>query len=113
MGASAREKYQTMTVGYRFEEMRAAVLDAVADGADGAGAGAEEANEELRLPKVTEATKLRAWKEYDAFISRIYSSTPAVRMFMLDALASSLLNENRQVCPVIEKFTMNFAANDK
>jgi len=94
MGVAAREKYQTMTVGYRFEDMRASLLRRTA-----AGAGEEEEDDELRLPRgIREAGREpEGWAEYEAFMSRIYSSTPEVRGYMLDALGSSLLNESRQV----------------
>ena len=50
MGVSAREKYQTMTVGYRFEDMRASLLER--DGRRRATGEGEE--DERRLPRTSE-----------------------------------------------------------
>lgn len=84
-------KYQTMTVKYRFEDMRAALL-----GGDGEGEDQDDNDYHcMQLPRKIQSTL--QWDGYDAFMRRIYSSTPQMRSYMMDTLASSLLNENRQV----------------
>lgn len=86
-GAAARVKYQTMTTGYRFREMRAALL------------GLEEGEEDDdgdALPRTTGSSTATA-TAYSAFVERIYASTPGVREWLVDVLASSLLAENRQM----------------
>jgi P4 family phage/plasmid primase-like protien len=65
--ADARRKYQTLNVGYSYEEVAEGSLDADTSSA------------------------------YDLFMTRIFSSAPESRRYLIDLLASSLLNENRQV----------------
>jgi hypothetical protein len=74
-GSEARARYVTLSVGYEYEAV--AALDAATE--DDASAETSEAS------------------EYRRFMSRVYSSDPEVLPYLLDLLASSLLNENRQV----------------
>ena len=68
LGASAaRERYQTMNVGYAYEDMMESEGDL-----EGAAA-------------------------YESFMSQIFSASPEARAYVVDVLASSLLNENRQI----------------
>ena len=92
-GTAARAKYQTLTVGYRFDEMCSAV----------SGSNEEEEEEDAGDGKLPERARGREsggredWERYDAFVDRIYSSTPGVRAWLTDVLASSLLADNRQI----------------
>ena len=88
-------KYQTMTVKYRFEDLRAALLGGGGGDDDDDDDDDDDADDCLRLPG--KADSPHGWDGYDAFMRRIYSSTPQMRCYMMDTLASSLLNENRQV----------------
>ena len=86
-GAAARAKYLTMTVGYRFEELREAVLGEREDGSEDAW---------NKLPAAMDAASA-SWRAYDQFVERIYSSTPGVRRWLVDVMASSALAEVRQM----------------
>jgi hypothetical protein len=89
-GVAARAFYLTQTVGYAFEEL----VECASGGASGATADADDA---AVLPSAATVKATAGWGEYDAFMTRIFSSTPEVRAYLIDLLASSLLNENRQV----------------
>ena len=93
-GPAAKALYQTHTVGYSFEEMAEALgLDAEAVDEPGAIAVAEGSEADLKVRSNASA----AWRTYDAFVSKIYSSSPPVRGYVMDLMGSSALNENRQV----------------
>jgi hypothetical protein len=83
-GTAARAYYQTQTVEYGFE----ATVEAL---------GGEN---ELELPprEVVESTAV--WRAYDAFVKQIFSASPEVRVYLMDLLASSALNENRQIMAI-------------
>ena len=90
-GTAAQTFYQTMTVGYAYED----VLVEAGGGDDLDSPGAYEL---AGMPRpVPGGVAHRAWAEYDAFMARIFSSTPEVRPYLIDLLASSALNQNRQV----------------
>lgn len=88
-GAAARDKLVTLTVGYRFEELREAMLE-------DAAAGSEDDKGWNELPSKP-APSASSWAAYDRFVERIYSSTPGVRPYLVDVLASSALAELRQI----------------
>lgn len=91
-GPAAKALYQTQTVGYSFEEMAEALgLDAEAANEPGAIAVAEGSEADLQVRGGM------AWRTYDTFVSKIYSSAPVVRGYVMDLMGSSALNENRQV----------------
>jgi hypothetical protein len=87
-GTAARQLYQTQTVQYRFEEMKEVLKGPDADA---------EADADAAYTLPTRVTDGEGWQAYDAFMRRIFSSTPEVRGYLMDLLASSALNENRQV----------------
>jgi len=89
--AAARAKYQTMTTGYRFEDLRAA-MSAGSEGDD----DEEDGDDVNRLPTKPKPDS-DAWDTYDEFVERIYSATPGVRQWLTDVLASSALSEVRQM----------------
>lgn len=86
-GAAARAKYQTMTTGYPFEEMRTAM--------SGKNEEDDTGDDELPRDDMTQSTSSR--RAYDRFVEMIYSSTPGVREWLMDVLGSSALAENRQM----------------
>ena len=88
--AAARGKYQTLTTGYRFEDLRAA-MSAGSEGDD-----EEEGEEWIRLPRRPNPASA-SWAAYDEFVERIYSATPGVRQWLTDVLASSAMSEIRQM----------------
>ena len=91
-GAAARAKFITLTVKYRFEDLRAAVLASSINDDD------DDDDDDFALPP-SPSTQQRAknWVDYNAFVDRIYGSHPGLRPFVMDALASSALNEILQV----------------
>lgn len=96
-GAEARPFHQTLTVRYSYESMvRQLLAGRVHD--DGTETETEWLAEALPGPEVVRSGP--GWAAYDAFVSRIFSSTPEVRPYLVDLLASSALNENRQVVVV-------------
>lgn len=92
-GPAARRLFQTQTVGYDFSRMRAALLEANT-GLEGATAPDDD---ECLLPNAQRVTNTELWQSYDKFMIRTFSATPEVRPYVIDLLASSVLNENRQV----------------
>jgi hypothetical protein len=66
--SEARKKMQRMTVGYEYEVMMEA--------SEGGG---------------------QAWREYDGFMARIFSSAPEVRKYLIELFAASAANVNLQV----------------
>lgn len=96
-GASARSKYQTQTVKYRFEDMRA-VLKSSMCVCEEEDEGDERMLPPMRAPDREERKpRTRDWEEYDEFVERIYGANPGLREYVMDALASSALNELLQV----------------
>lgn len=81
-GSKAKKMYQTLTVDYSFEKMMETL-----------GGG----DVEFELPERDAVEATPVWRAYDAFVAKIFSSTPSVRTYLFDLLASSALNENRQV----------------
>ncbi|GAX86205.1 hypothetical protein CEUSTIGMA_g13619.t1 [Chlamydomonas eustigma] len=47
--------------------------------------------------KMMEASEGEAWEEYDAFMSRIFSSCPKIRRYLMEMFAGGAANENLQV----------------
>ena len=80
---------QTQTVKYSFEDLRTTVLGVSFEGED-------ERTQEYELPQDINM-KVTGWESYNQFMDRIYSSTPGVRVYVIDLFASSALNESRQV----------------
>jgi P4 family phage/plasmid primase-like protien len=69
-----------MTVQYSFEDMVRSV-------------DASDASDARRLPPDASTP---AWAAYDAFVGRIFTSSPGVRAYLMDALAAALTGENLQ-----------------
>ena len=92
--SAARQLYQTQTVQYRFDEMKGQV-DPPSRPEDDEDSKDEDEEAHSAMPK--RVCEGEGWRAYDAFMRRIFSSTPEVRGYLMDLLASSALNENRQV----------------
>lgn len=82
-GTDAMQLYQTQTVQYGFEDMKEFLE------------GSCDAICETVIPRLCRRSE--KWQAYDAFMRRIFSSTPDVREYLMDLLASSALNESRQI----------------
>lgn len=92
-GPAAKALFQTQTVGYGFLEMLEALLpgEDAEELAIGSMVLVQGGKTDLAVRGGT------AWRGYDEFVARIYSSSPDVRTYVMDLMGSSALNENRQV----------------
>ena len=82
-GAAARERYQTLTVRYPYGDVMTSA----------------EGEEELSATLESSGGPISPadYAGYERFMQQLFSSVPEVRTYLMDLLASSVLNENRQV----------------